>query len=70
MEAGIACQLTRRLAEHAAAIAAASEAVAELDCVLSLAQAARDLNLCRPQVGGRVRDAAVSSRCLVKRQAG
>jgi DNA mismatch repair ATPase MutS len=50
MEAGVAGQLTRRLCEHSAALAAAAEAVAELDCVLALAEAAADLNLCRPQV--------------------
>lgn len=50
MEASIACQLTARLAEFGLDIARAAEAAAELDCVLALAAAARDLNLCRPQV--------------------
>ena len=50
MEAGIACQLIARLAPYAPDIAAAGEAVAELDCILGLAEAARHLNLCLPQV--------------------
>ncbi|EFN56890.1 hypothetical protein CHLNCDRAFT_144556 [Chlorella variabilis] len=50
MEAGIACQLIARLAPYAPDIAAAGEAVAELDCILGLAEAARHLNLCRPQL--------------------
>lgn len=50
MESSIACQLTARLAEFAPEVAAASEAVAELDCLLALALAARNLNLCRPEV--------------------
>jgi DNA mismatch repair ATPase MutS len=50
MEAGIACNVVRRLAEHSAHVAAACEAAAELDCLLSLALAARQLNLSRPTV--------------------
>ena len=54
LEASIACQLTQRLSEFRAEIGRAAAAAAELDCILSLADAARDLRLCRPQVrGGR-----------------
>ncbi len=60
MEAAIASRLTQRLAEFAPDIGRASAALAELDCLLSLAIAARELNLCRPQVrqaaGGPVGD--------------
>lgn len=50
MEAAIAARLTQRLTEFAPDIGRASAALAELDCLLSLAIAARELNLCRPQV--------------------
>lgn len=50
MELGIATQLTARLAEFAPALAAAWLSLAELDCLLSLADAARELGLCRPQL--------------------
>lgn len=52
MEAAIAARLTQRLAEFAPDISRASAALAELDCLLSLAMAARELNLCRPQASG------------------
>lgn len=52
MEAAIAARLTQRLAEFGPELARASAALAELDCLLSLAIAARDLNLCRPQARG------------------
>lgn len=51
MESAIACRLTARLAQFAHDVARAGEAAAELDCLLSLAAAARDMGLCRPQVG-------------------
>eukprot|EP00887_Chlorella_sp_A99_P001023 scaffold14.g1023.t1 len=55
MELGIATQLTARLAgaqraAFAPALAAAWLSLAELDCLLSLADAARELGLCRPQL--------------------
>lgn len=43
-------QLTRALAEHAPALAAATEAAAELDATLALAAAARELRLTRPVI--------------------
>lgn len=50
MEHGLACQVIARLAVFAPEVAQAAEAASELDCILALAAAARELNLCRPQV--------------------
>lgn len=50
MEHSLACQVIARLAAFAPEIAQAAEAASELDCILALAAAARELNLCRPQV--------------------
>ncbi|GAB4818643.1 hypothetical protein N2152v2_005689 [Parachlorella kessleri] len=49
-QVSICAQLVQRLGEFAADIRHASEAVGELDCLLSLALAARELNLRRPQL--------------------
>lgn len=50
MERSLACQVIARLAAFAPEISQAAEAASELDCILALAAAARELNLCRPQV--------------------
>ncbi|KAL4443274.1 hypothetical protein ABPG75_011011 [Micractinium tetrahymenae] len=50
MEHSLACQVIARLAAFAPEVGRAAEAAAELDCILALAAAARELNLCRPQL--------------------
>jgi DNA mismatch repair ATPase MutS len=49
LEAGILSQLVAQLtAAYTGDMRRASEALATLDCLLALAQAAHELNLCRP----------------------
>jgi hypothetical protein len=50
MQAGICAELIRRLLEYGPALHQAAAAVAELDCLVSLAATARDLGYCRPQL--------------------
>lgn len=50
MQASICTELIKRLLQFGPALTAASTAVAELDCLCSLAAAARELNYCRPHL--------------------
>lgn len=49
-QSSIGTELIRRLLAFRPALLAASAAVAELDCLLSLAGVARDNGYCRPEV--------------------
>lgn len=49
-QASICTELIKRLLQFGPALIAASAAVAELDCLCSLAAAARELGYCRPQL--------------------
>ena len=48
MQASICSELLRRLAKHSAALVRAMAAAGELDCLISMAMAARDNEWCRP----------------------
>lgn len=50
MQASICTELIKRLLQFGPALTAAAGAVAELDCLCSLAAAARELGYCRPQL--------------------
>jgi hypothetical protein len=50
LQASICTELIKRLLQYGPALTAASAAVAELDCLCSLAAAARELGYCRPQL--------------------
>jgi len=50
LQASICTELIKRLLQYGPALTAASTAVAELDCLCSLAAAARELGYCRPQL--------------------
>lgn len=50
VQASICTELIKRLLQFGPALTAAAGAVAELDCLCSLAAAARELGYCRPQL--------------------
>ena len=47
-QASICSELLRRLAKHSAALVRAMAAAGEVDCLISMAMAARDHEWCRP----------------------
>jgi hypothetical protein len=67
LQASICTELIKRLLQYGPALTAASAAVAELDCLCSLAAAARELGYCRPQL---VADSVINIQggmCIARR---